>query len=72
MALRRISTKNGCGRPHRAICVDSTDPAVVVELGPLHVDVIIRRNEAGFPKRAATNGSRRPDQLVGACVRTWS
>jgi hypothetical protein len=52
MALRRISTKNGCDRPHRAICVDSTDPAVVVELGPLHVDVIVRRYEAGFPKRA--------------------
>jgi hypothetical protein len=32
--------------------VDSTDAAVVVELGPLHVDVIVRRYEAGFPKRA--------------------
>jgi hypothetical protein len=52
MALRRISTKNGRDRPHGAICVDSTDPAVVVELGPLHVDVIVRRYETGFPKRA--------------------
>ena len=52
MALRRISTKNGRDRPHRAICVDSTDAAVVVEFGPLHVDVIVRRYETGFPKRA--------------------